>query len=438
MKKLLLVQPTTTSTLDFVNYSSSVIGSVLPLLPDSILKKNLNSKKAVNVPTLSTMILSALTPRDQFEVEFIDEKIESINYDSNPDLVAITSNTTIINRAYEIAGEFRKRGTKVVLGGVHASILPEEVSQHVDAVAIGEAEYIWQDILNDFLRGNLKERYQADKFVDMSKDYVLPDNSILKRDFYLTDTSIELSRGCPHKCTFCSDSVVYGSKYRVRDIDQVIAQIEQTESDYLFFADDNVIGKPKFAKELLGRLAKKDKRWIGSASTILAENKELTDLVIESGCKFLIVGFESTSPESLMQIGKKQNLKKDYGDFVRYLQDNGVVVASCFILGFENDSVQSIREQHQYAQDQGMLFYMPGVLTPYPGTPLFDGFKESDRLLHQDWSKYNVRGGIPVFSGRNHTDEYLKELASTVKTNGVHYFLKQLQNHPELIEKFIN
>ncbi len=280
MKKLLLIQPTVPSTLDLVNYSSSVLKSVSSLLPESILKRNLNGKKSVNIPTLSLMILSALTPRGQFEVKFVDEKIESIDYNNNPDLVAITANTTIINRAYQIADEFRKRGAKVVLGGIHTSILPDEAIQHADAIAIGEAEYIWRKILNDFLNKNLREKYQADRFVDLDKDYVLPDNSILRREFYLTDTSIELSRGCPHKCRFCSDPVIYGNKYRIRDINQVMAQIEQTESDYLFFADDNIVGKPKFAKKLLTELTKKNKRWIGSASTTLADNKELTDLVI--------------------------------------------------------------------------------------------------------------------------------------------------------------
>ncbi len=152
----------------------------------------------------------------------------------------------------------------------------------------------------------------------------------------------------------------------------------------------------------------------------------------------MIVGFESTSSDSLLQIGKRQNLRKDYGDFVRYLQDNGVIVASCFILGFDNDSVQSIKDQYQYAQDRGMLFYMPGVLTPYPGTPLFDEFKEKSRLLHQDWERYNVRKGIPVFSGSNQTEDYLKDLELAIKDNGIHYFMRQIQQRPELIERFIN
>lgn len=438
MKKLLLVQPTEESTLDLIHYSNSVLNTIKILLPKGRLKEHLRSKKAINIPSLSLMILSALTPKDKFEVQFVDEKIESIDYDCEADLIAITTNTTIVNRAYEIATEFRKRGAKVVLGGVHSSVLPDEGLQYADAVAIGEAEHIWQKMLNDFLRGNLKGKYKAGKYVNMEHDYVIPDNSILKKEYYMFDTSIELSRGCPHNCSFCSDPIIYGDRYRTRDIEKVISQIEQTKSDYIFFADDNLIGKPKCAKTLLTELKKLDKRWVGSASVLLGRNPELTDLVIESGCKFLIMGLESTSREALAQIGKRQNFKKDYGKFVRYLQDNGVLVAGSFILGFDSDSTQTIREQYNYAQKQGFLFYMPGVLTPYPGTPLFNQLEREGRLIHKNWEKYNVRSGIPVFSGQNHTPEYLEQLENTVKTNGIHYFFGELQKRPEIIEKFTN
>jgi radical SAM superfamily enzyme YgiQ (UPF0313 family) len=272
----------------------------------------------------------------------------------------------------------------------------------------------------------------------MNEEYIIPDHSILKNEYYLVDTSIELSRGCPHRCKFCSDPIVYGNKYRIRDLDQVLTQIEQIKSDYIYFADDNIIGKPRFAKEMFKELRKLNKRWFGAASTILSNDTELMDLVIESGCKYLVVGFESSSNEILVQLRKKHNIGKDYGSFVKYMQSNGVIIDGCFILGFENESVQSIIDQNKYARDLGVLLYNPAVLTPYPGTPYFNEFKEEGRLLHEDWSKYYVKGGVPVFHSENHTPGYLRKLKSAVTANTVTYFLRQLRKQESgFIQKFV-
>jgi radical SAM superfamily enzyme YgiQ (UPF0313 family) len=436
MKKLLIVQPTTSYTVDKRCYSSNALSLYRQFLPESRLKKHLTGKKAMNIPPLSSMILASLTP-DSFEITFVDEKVESLDNILTPDIVAISANTTMATRAYEISKQFREKGAKTVIGGMHASALPEEVMQHADSVVVGEAEYVWQELLNDFLSSGLKKRYQSSKLLNMGRDYVLPDHSILKQEYYLSP-SIEITRGCPHSCSFCSAPLVFGKRYRRRALNEVIAQIEALDSDYVYFADDNIIGDVIYAKRLFNELKHLNKRWYGSASTILADDHELVDLMIESGCKFLVMGFESTSAHALDAVEKRHNNIERYGHLVRGLQDNGVLVAASFILGFDGDTIASINALQSYVEDQGFMFYVPGVLIPYPGTPLFDHYKQEGRLMHQDWHLYNVKGGVPVTLGpdlKPLQEDYLVSLKKAVKTNGISYLINHVPNDPKFLEK---
>ncbi len=443
MKKLLLVQPTTKDTVDKRCYSGVSLATYLRFLLESRLKSYLTEKRAINIPPLSSMILSSLTrsyKQDCFEINFVDEKVEPLDFDCGADLVAISANTTMSKRTYEISSEFKKRGAKTVIGGIHASVMPDEVLQHADAVVIGEAEYVWHDILSDFLSGNLKGTYRAGRLLDMKKDYVLPDFSILKQEYYL-GPSIEMSRGCPHSCSFCSAPIIFGTSYRRRELSDIISQVESASSDYLYFADDNGIGDPQFAKKLFKELKRLNKRWAGSASTLLVNDDELRDLIIESGCKFLVVGFESTAADALDNVKKRHNSVDKYGGLVRSLQDNGILVAASFILGFDGETKESIQALQSYVEEQGFLFYVPGVLIPYPGTALFDKYQQEGRLLHKEWNLYNVKAGVPVTSDRNcmpYPEEYLALLKKTVKTNGISYLVRKMIENPGFIAKLSN
>ncbi|MFC1690666.1 B12-binding domain-containing radical SAM protein [Nanoarchaeota archaeon] len=449
MKRLLLVDTTAPYTIDQI-YSAGILEQVRAFLPKSRLKSHLEHKKAINLPPLALMILSAITKKhykDEFEIQLHDEKIMGLinpnKFDCN-DLVVFSANTTMAPRIYGLASKFRENGSKVALGGIHPTVKPNEAQKYADSIVVGEAEYVLPELLNDFLHGKLKQRYQANRFLDMKRDYVWPDKSITKPEHYFFDTSIETARGCPSRCKFCSGPIISGKKYRMRDLKDVIDQIEQTESDYIFFPSDNLTGDPIFAKELLTELIKLNKRWAGSTSLSLSEDPELTDLMIESGCKFLVVGFESTSEKFLKRYGKKHNIGKDYGKFVRDLQNNGVLVAASFILGSDRENEESIQTLYDYVINEKFMFYIPGVETPYPGTALYDEYKEAKRLLYtkypEDWIKYNVKRGIPVFSdkhGQPYSPKYLKCLEDAVTNNGMNYFLKQATAQPEYFREFI-
>ena len=422
MKKLLLIQPTATDTQDNLNYSKIARDLILEVLPKkSKLHNYLINKKALNLPSLSMGILAALTP-DTFEIQFIDEKVEPIDFNCGADLVAITATTTIANRAYNIAEKFKQNGAKVVMGGVHVSALPKEALQYADAVCVGEAELMWGIILKDFKKGKLKEIYKANRYLNLQNDYIPPDISIFKKDHYLFDTIIELSRGCPYNCNFCSDDIIFGKHPRTRSINDVISQIDSDEREYTFFADNNLFGNSKRAIAFLKEYKKLNRRWAGSVPTSIANHPDIIDLIIESGCKLLVIGFESISHQTLKNTRKTHNHPEKYSQLIKNLQEGGVIVAGSFISGFDDDSLESLRAQKEFVEESGLLLYLPGVLTPYPGTRLHSQFESQERLLHKDWDKYNVRLGEFVFSG--HSQEYQRAIKQAINSNGFYNLLK--------------
>ncbi|MFC1691743.1 B12-binding domain-containing radical SAM protein [Nanoarchaeota archaeon] len=442
MNEILLVQARGGN--DLSQYSSLVLEQIKRILPDdSRLKKHFETKKAVHIPGLAMPIIHTAIKqycRDNVNISFVDQRIEHLNYDIEADLVFISANTTTATHVYHMASKFRENGAKVVLGGPHVSACPVEALKYADAVVKGEAELILEKILEDFQNGHLKGIYRANKLINMNSDYLTPDISIFNEKYYLGD-SIEVSRGCPKKCLYCYGPVIHGNKYRTRPVMSIINQIKESESDYIFFPSDNLVGDPEHANKLLSELKKLDKRWIGSASADLAKDRKLTELVIKSGCKLLIVGFESISEIILDKMGKPHNKGVEYGKFVKHLQNNGVIVAACFILDYDpKESLNSIRDQLKYLEDNEFLLPMFANLTPYPGTPIFNQMKSKGILIPDlGWEHYDARSGKPVFYRPNHTPEYLDALEKAVtQDTGLQYFIKQIQNRPDLIEKFAN
>lgn len=336
-------------------------------------------------------ILSALTP-SHYKINITEEQLgEEISY-NDADLVGISMMSNQAHRGYEVAAEFRKRGAKVVLGGIHPSVLPDEAIKHADAVVIGEAEYVWKDVLADAKKGALKKIYKADRLVDMK------DIPHIRQDLYKSKTSfsfyqVQATRGCPFKCEFCSCTIFFGNYYRTRPIENVISEIKKVKEKKLFFADDNIMGNPSYARKLFKALIPLKKRWIGQSSLNLSSDPSLIKLAYESGCRGLYIGIETLDNNNLKETESytknKAASEKELLDKIKIIQDTGIMIMSAMIFGFDNDDISVFRKTIKLLRKGGVSNSTFTILTPYPGTKTYERLKKEGRLLTEDWSKYN-------------------------------------------------
>ena len=258
---------------------------------------------------LSLPTLAALTPKG-WDVEILDARVKPVDYNAQADIVGITGLTSEMPSVYEIADNFRKKGVKVVMGGVHVSALPDEALKHADSIVIGEAELVWDKLLEDFKKGELKQRYQAD-LCDM-KNMAIPRRELVDRDMYGSGfNTLQATRGCPFNCDYCAVTAFFGNKFRVRPVDDVIEEIRGFDTKEFFFMDDNIVGRPKYAKELFERLIPLKLEWGSQASITMAKDHELLKLYAKSGGKYAFIGFESLSQKNLEKMHKGWNSAKD-------------------------------------------------------------------------------------------------------------------------------
>src|SRR4030043_1868846 len=310
---------------------------------------------------LNLPYVAAVTPPDA-EVKIVDEAFEKVNLEEKVDLVGVTAQTPVAPRAYQIAGEFRKRGIPVVMGGVHASMLPEEALRHVDAVVIGEAEEVWPQLIEDFRRGQMKRIYQANGFVNPA-GLPLPRRDLLNPKFYFPLKLLETTRGCPHHCDFCGVSRFFGCRYRNRPISDIdrelkalfpegsvmnsipkkILSLFSKDLPYflkrrlLYIIDSNIAGDKRFCLDLLSLLKEYDLLWWGHAPVSVAFDQKLLEGLSRSGCIALNIGFESFSIKNLQTMGKGFNQPSRYAEAVRRIRDQGIGIMGTFIVGLDDD-----------------------------------------------------------------------------------------------------
>lgn len=345
---------------------------------------------------LAIPTLTALTPPEH-EIRVFDENIEDIDYTWKADLVAITVRTMFAKRAYAISKNFQTRGAKTVIGGIHPSMCPEDALPHCDSVVVGEAEDLWHGVLQDAEAGQLKRLYKADKVADLSAA-PLPDRSSLAKGRYLLDI-VQTTKGCPFHCEFCAVHAFDGQTIRHKTIEQVIREIEVINScdatykkkNAIFFADDNIIANKAFARKLFSALRPYNINWMCQASINISQDPELLELMRESGCGAVFIGFESTSKENLVAMDKGINQRYDYLEAIRTIQSFGILVHSSFIVGYDFDSEATFDELIGFIRESNLLMPLINILTPLPGTKLFKRLDEEGRILHKDWSKYDTQ-----------------------------------------------
>lgn len=339
-------------------------------------------------PKYSLLLLAALTP-PSWEISILDECIEHINFEENVDLVGITVTTSKVNRAYEIADIYRSKGIKVALGGIHPSMFPDEAIEHADAVVIGEAEYTWPILIKDFLNRSLKKFYASEKRHDLI-NLPHPRRDLLKQDHYQAPNVLETSRGCPFKCEYCSTKF-FGEDYRYRPISDIIEEIKSIPGDHIAFMDDNIIGNRTRAKRLFSELVPLKKHWSAQCVVNIAEDLELVNLAAKSGCKNLIIGFETLNEHTLSQINKRFNNPAKYEEYIKILHGHGIRTTANFIFGFDDDDESVFEKTVHFVEKNRIHAPIFWILTPYPGTLLCERLKIENRIIDWNWDNYDGR-----------------------------------------------
>ena len=345
-------------------------------------------KKHLRVPPLSLATIAALTPSD-VEVRIVDENVERVGFAGNADLIAISAMTPLAPRAYEIAAEFRAKGVPVVLGGMHPSLLPAEAINHADSVMIGEAEGSWQKLIEDLKNGTLQKFYRQQERPSL-ENLPIPRRYLYKKGAYAPIDTVQISRGCPYGCEFCSVTRFFGKSFRFKPIENIIKEMETLKRRMTFFVDDNIIGNPRYAKKLFEALIPLNIKWFSQSSVNIAHDDELLKVAAESGCICLFVGFESLSQANLKEIGKSPNEVGFYREAIKKLHDYGISVEGAFIFGFDHDKPTVFRETVDFAKDTDLDMAQFGILTPFPGTALYDRLESSGRITNRDWANYDV------------------------------------------------
>lgn len=357
-------------------------------------------------PPLGLLTLAALTP-EEFEVSFIDENVTPLDFGAEVDLVAISVMTPLAPRAYEISDGFRARGRTVVLGGIHVSCCPDEAEQHADAVVVGEAEEVWPKLLRDWQAGRLKPRYTVGDLVDMDQPFSPARRDLLAPRSYLIRSTIQMTRGCPHDCEYCSVTAFSGRRFRHRPLDRFVDEFRSLPDRFVFIVDDNILSSRVMADALFDRLRGAGKWWGSQVTIAVGDDDAMLKKMALSGCKSLFIGFESLDQENLRQVGKKFVQASKNMERIRRIQDHGIGILGSFIVGLDHDREDAFPALYEFITRARLEAFLLSVPTPFPGTRMTRRLEEEGRVLSRDWARYDM--GTVVFRPRHFTPEYLQE-----------------------------
>jgi len=335
-----------------------------------------------------------LTPND-IELELIEEGIDEIDFNRGYDLVAITAVTQQANRAYEIVRRCREKNIKVVLGGIHATVLPDEAKLYADSVVVGEAENSWPRLLDDFRHNKLSPIYASEQEVDLRESPIPRYELLGEKPCRLV--WVQATRGCPHDCSFCCASRVYGPKYRHKSIDQVVEEIKKIrrikKHTLIGFADDNLLCDKDYSRQLLEKVAALKIKWIGQSDISIADDNNLLKLTKRSGCVALLIGFESIIEDNLRGLDSsnwKFKHLKTYVEGIRAIQGDGIGIIGTFIVGFDNDDNSIFNKLADFIRSNHLAGGQIAALTPFPHTRIRENLLSEGRVLNTRWENYTL------------------------------------------------
>jgi radical SAM superfamily enzyme YgiQ (UPF0313 family) len=362
--------------------------------------------RSLRYAPLTMPTLRALVPRHlPVHVTIVDEMIGAVPLGARPDLVGITCMTGTAARAYELADHFRRSGSTVILGGVHATLMTAEALPHADCVVRGYAEEAWPRALEDYFAGSLARVYEGAGLAG-ENSIVRPDRSSIRRSSYGGYNTLELGRGCVNRCSFCV-SPTFSPRYVRRNIGNVLDEIRAMKGKLIYFLDPDLVCDKPYALEFFRSLRRLRKWWVGCASLDLFDDLPLLDAMTESGCRGLLLGFESLNEECLRSVAKSRNLGRDYRTHVEELHRRGILVNATFVFGFDSDGPEVFEETADFVIESRVDLPQFTLLTPFPGTPLFSALDAEGRILTHDWSRYN--GQHAVFLPKRMTPETLEQ-----------------------------
>jgi radical SAM superfamily enzyme YgiQ (UPF0313 family) len=342
-------------------------------------------------PPLGLATLAAYFDEND-EVELQDQHVEKLNLNDSPDLVLIQVYITNAKRAYAIAKSYRDRGIFVALGGLHVTSLPEEAEKHADTIFLGPAEQTFPEFLKDFKAKNVKKRYISTTGRTIQNQPPIR-RDLIKREKYLVPNSIVISRGCPHHCDFCYKDAFFqgGISFYTQRFDEILTEISRLKGKHLYFLDDHLLGNPKLSTKLFEGMRGMNRVFQGAATVKSILEGDLIEKAAKAGLRSLFVGFETFSPENLKQSNKSQNLKLDYERAVQRLHDLGIMINGSFVFGLDDDTKDVFKRTVEWGVKNAITTATYHILTPYPGTRLYDSMLNSGRILTNDWDLYDTR-----------------------------------------------
>ena len=345
--------------------------------------------KIFRTPNLNLPTLAALIPEDEWDIEIQDELVGPLDFTREYDLALITVTTSVARRSYEVARLFREQGATIVLGGLHPSTLPEEAAHHADSVVIGEGELTLPRLLDDFKKGKLVQFYRMPHMVEQW-DRRVPRWDLLPPG-YMFREALTATRGCNYRCTFCSIHLALGGGhygYRKKSPAEVVKLVERMSGPMVMFWDDDLLSDPPYTKELCSALKPLKRKWMSQMSaTYVANHLDMLKILAEGGCSAMFMGLESINQDSLKSVNK-QNSAKAYEELIRRVHDHGIDIHAGFICGLDHEDVYQFERTAEWATRMGLCGAIWRILTPYPGTKLFDDLKAAGRLLTTDWTYY--------------------------------------------------
>lgn len=380
---------------------------LLMITPENKQINRFRKKQFNNFIQITMPYLAAFVDEEKYLITLVDEYNQTIPVNQDFDLVEMTVNTSNAPHCYDLSVKFRNKGAKVVLGGPHVTLLPNEAMEHCDYLIVGEAEHTWPQFLTEFYHGCCSKKLYKMSEVPSLNGIPTPRRDLINSR-YFTKGAVIASRGCPYHCSFCNLKQIYHDSFRTRPIQEVIEDIRQIKSKYFVFWDDNFFGDIKYAKELMKELKVLNKRWAAQVTLERCKDEELLKLAKEAGCIYFFVGIESFSNESLGSVNKKINNVEKYETLIKNVHKHGISIQAGIIFGFDTDTKDVYKKTLEACNYLGIDGVTVSILTPLPKTPVYEQYKKEDRLLTNDWSAYNGKTSV-AFKPKQMTPEELFE-----------------------------